>query len=67
MPDVQRKCWLYFAHWQQYVQATLCSLPAELVASVLVQQQIPFLVVAVVVEVRGPEILRCWEWVSDFV
>ena len=31
------------------------------------QGLLPFLVVAVVVELVGPGILRCWGWVPDFV
>ena len=31
------------------------------------QGLLPFLVVAVVLELVGPGILRCWGWVLDFV
>ena len=65
--DVWRRCWLYSAYWQWCVVATLCWLVIEFGASVLVPKQLSFLVVVVVVELVGPEILRCWEWVLDMV
>ena len=42
--------------------AILCRLSAEFGASVLVQEQLPSLVVVVVVEFEGPVSLGCGEW-----
>ena len=65
MPDVQRRCWLYSAHWQQCVGAALCWLPAVSEAFGLVRGQLPFLAVVAILGLKGLEIPRYWEWGLD--
>ena len=59
MPDGPRRCWLYSAHWQQCVGAALYWLLAGSGVFGLVQELLPSLVAAVVVELVGPEIPCC--------
>ena len=67
MPDVPRRCWLYSAHRQQYIEAVLCWLPAGFGASEPVRGPLLCLSVVVVVVLTSPGILRYWRWDPDFV
>ena len=53
--------------WQQCIEVTLCWLPAGSEAFVVMQEQVSFPAIAVVVKLVGPGIRRCWGWVPDFV
>ena len=67
MPNVLEKYCLYSVHWEQCVGAALGWLPAGSGVSVLVQEQLPSLIAAVVVELAGPEFPRYLRWGPDFI
>ena len=67
MLDVLQWYWLYSVHWRQCVEAALCWVSAGLGASELVQEPLPFSAVIVVAVLAGPELLRCWRWVPNFI